>query len=146
MIDSFIIRPAHWQQDRLMIRRVREEVFVIEQSVPADLEWDGRDHEAAHVLAETRNRDVIGTGRLQPSGKIERMAVLSPWRGRGVGSAILRHLIRTAADRGIDEVYLHAQCRAVSFYARFGFEAEGEEFMEADIPHRLMRRSVRLDR
>ena len=53
MIDSFIIRPAHWQQDRLMIRRVREEVFVIEQSVPADLEWDGRDHEAAHVLAET---------------------------------------------------------------------------------------------
>jgi predicted GNAT family N-acyltransferase len=74
------------------------------------------------------------------------MAVLRPWRGIGVGSAILRALIVAASELGIDEVYLHAQNRAVPFYDRFGFEAEGDEFMEAGIPHRLMRRRARMDR
>lgn len=146
MTALFSIRPADWDKDRESIRLVRQAVFVIEQSVPADLEWDGQDEECLHVLAESSNRDVIGTGRLQPSGKIGRMAVLRPWRGIGVGSAILRALIEAASEFGIDEVYLHAQNRAVRFYDRFGFEPEGDEFMEAGIPHRLMRRRARVDR
>ncbi|KPK58467.1 MAG: GNAT family N-acetyltransferase [Gammaproteobacteria bacterium] len=146
MTAVFSIRRADWDKDRDVIRRVRQAVFVVEQSVPADLEWDGQDEACLHVLAESSNRDVIGTGRLQPSGKIGRMAVLRPWRGIGVGSAILRALIVAASELGIDEVYLHAQNRAVPFYDRFGFEAEGDEFMEAGIPHRLMRRRARMDR
>ncbi len=145
MTGRFSIRPADWDKDREEIRRVRQAVFVVEQSVPAELEWDGQDEECLHVLAESSNRDVIGTGRLQPSGKIGRMAVLRPWRGIGVGSALLRALIEAASALGIDEVYLHAQDRAVDFYDRFGFESEGDEFMEAGIPHRLMRRRVRTD-
>ncbi len=145
MTTRFSIRPADWDKDREDIRRVRQAVFVVEQSVPAELEWDGQDEECLHVLAESSNRDVIGTGRLQPSGKIGRMAVLRPWRGIGVGSALLRGLIEAASAQGIDEVYLHAQDRAVEFYDRFGFETEGDEFMEAGIPHRLMRRRLRTD-
>lgn len=146
MTTEFNIRTAEWDRDREAIRLVRQTVFVVEQSVPSDLEWDGKDERCLHVLAESSNRDVIGTGRLQPSGKLGRMAVLRPWRGLGVGSAILRALIEAAAESGIDEIYLHAQNRAISFYDRFGFEPEGEEFMEAGIPHRLMRRRVRVNR
>lgn len=145
MTAGFIVREADWQTDRDLIRAVREQVFVVEQSVPVDIEWDGLDDRCVHVLAESPNRDVIGTGRLHGSGKIGRMAVLRPWRGIGVGSALLARLVEAAAGRGIDEVYLHAQSRVVGFYARFGFEVEGAEFIEADIPHRLMRRGLRLD-
>ena len=145
MREGFTVRPADWERDREAIRQVRQTVFVVEQSVPPTLEWDGLDAACRHVLAETPNRDVIGTGRLQSSGKIGRMAVLRPWRGIGVGSAILRRLLETAKEAGFDEVYLHAQSRAIPFYARFGFETDGAEFMEADIPHRLMRRRVSSD-
>lgn len=145
MIAGIEIRLADWDRDREVIRAIRSEVFIGEQDVPPDIEWDGRDGECLHVLAETSNRDVIGTGRLHKSGKIGRMAVLRPWRGKGVGSALLTRLLEEACQRRIDEVYLHAQSHALDFYRRAGFETEGEEFMEADIPHRLMRRQTRLD-
>jgi predicted GNAT family N-acyltransferase len=70
------------------------------------------------------------------------MAVMPLWRGRGVGAAIMRCLIEAARQGGLDEVFLHAQSRVVEFYARFGFEVEGEEFDEAGIPHRYMRRRL----
>jgi predicted GNAT family N-acyltransferase len=145
MIPEFEIRLADWDRDREMIRRIRREVFIGEQSVPPDVEWDGRDEECLHVVAKSSNRDAIGTGRLHASGKIGRMAVLRPWRGNGVGSALLTRLVEEACRRRIDEVFLHAQSHALGFYQRAGFEAEGEEFMEAGIPHRLMRRQTRLD-
>lgn len=144
-MGDFTVREAVWAEDQATIRRIRECVFVLEQSVPEDIEWDGQDSGCVHVLAESSNRDAIGTGRLQGSGKIGRMAVLRPWRGAGVGAALLARLLEAAAERGIDEVYLHAQSQVVGFYARFGFEAEGDEFMEADIPHRLMRRRTTVD-
>lgn len=136
---QFHVRLADWGRDEAAIRQVREEVFVVEQAVPADLEWDGLDPDCAQAVAESEECDVIGTGRLHPGGKIGRMAVLPQWRGTGVGAAILRLLMDEARQRGMAEVYLHAQTRVLGFYERFGFEAEGEEFEEADIPHRAMR-------
>ncbi|UCC13911.1 MAG: GNAT family N-acetyltransferase [Gammaproteobacteria bacterium] len=142
MID-FEIRIADWKVDREAIRNVRETVFVREQSVDPELEWDGLDAECVHAIAENRNRDVVGTGRLQLSGKIGRMAVLQPWRKLGVGTAILERLVESARETGIDEVFLHSQKAAIAFYARHGFVCEGDEFQEAGIPHRLMKRGLR---
>lgn len=139
MNQSFSVRPADWAADAGKIREIREAVFVVEQAVDPDLEWDGLDDQCLQALAEDENRDAVGTGRLHPSGKIGRMAVMPLWRSRGVGAAILQCLIESARQGGLEEVYLHAQSRVLEFYARFGFEAEGEEFDEAGIPHRLMR-------
>ncbi len=135
------VRTADWNVDRAALRVVREQVFVREQAVPIELEWDEFDALCQHVVAEVAGQ-AIGTGRLLPDGHIGRMAVLQTWRGRGVGSALLDALLRLARDRGIPRVRLNAQSRAVAFYRRHGFVAEGEEFIEAGIPHRSMWREV----
>jgi predicted GNAT family N-acyltransferase len=137
--SQFETRLADWARDEAALRTLRTAVFVEEQSVPASEEWDGLDPECVHAVAEHPTAGVIATGRLHPSGKIGRMAVLAEWRGRGVGTAILRRLLDEAQHRGLEGVYLHGQLPVVGFYARFGFVAEGPEFDEAGIPHRLMR-------
>lgn len=140
MNDSrFTVRRARWPRDILALRSVREPVFVEEQQVPLELEWDDADPLCIHVLAEDRDNQPIGTGRLSTDGKIGRMAVLEPWRGRGVGGAIVQALLEEARSLGISECRLHAQTSVLRFYARHGFTAEGPEFREAGISHRLMR-------
>lgn len=143
--ESFRVRRAAWQDDLPAIRRIRDQVFVEEQEVASDEEWDGLDPDCLHVLAEDQNRDAIGTARLHPSGKIGRMAVVKEWRGRRVGAAMLDDLIRHARQWGLGTVFLHAQTRALGFYERAGFEAEGEEFEEAAIAHFLMRMKLVVD-
>ena len=135
------IRAADWNVDRAALRAVREQVFVREQAVPLELEWDEFDPLCQHVVAEDAGK-AIGTGRLLPDGHIGRMAVLASWRGQGVGRALLEALLRLAHDRGIRRVKLNAQSRAVGFYQRHGFVAEGQEFIEAGIAHRAMWRDV----
>ena len=122
-----------WGVDRPLLQEVRREVFVAEQQVPEEEEWDEDDPLSVHVLA-TRNREPVGTGRLTPAGKIGRMAVLSEVRGRGVGSGILRMLVGEALHRGLVELRLNAQVHAIPF------STEGPVCLEAGIPHRSMRR------
>ena len=136
------LREATWATDRAAIESVRRAVFIVEQGIPESEEWDAADPVCRHVLAESRNRDAVGTGRLEATGKIGRVAVLPQHRGTGVGGAIVRHLVDRARGLGLGEVYLHAQSAAVVFYERLGFRAEGPEFDEAGIPHRRMRRRV----
>lgn len=136
--SSFQIRRAVWDRDRDSLRRIREEVFVQEQKVPLELEWDGRDEEALHLLAETADRQPIGTARMLPDGHIGRMAVLPEWRCCGVASALLRELVHIAREQGHSRPYLNAQTRALGFYLRRGFVTEGPQFMDANIPHRRM--------
>ncbi|MCG6871211.1 MAG: GNAT family N-acetyltransferase [Gammaproteobacteria bacterium] len=138
-MNEITVREACWPEDEPAIHHIREVVFVIEQRVEAELEWDGEDAHCRHVLARDAAGTPVGTGRLSATGKIGRMAVLKAYRGRGVGRQILQALLRLARDAGQREVYLHAQTRALDFYAAAGFRAEGEEFEEADIPHRRMR-------
>lgn len=128
---------ASWVADRALIERIRREVFVREQGIPEYEEWDDEDATSVHVLA-TLNRDPVGTGRLNGAGKIGRIAVMSGLRGRGIGTEILRRLLREARRQGIREPYLHAQVQAVPFYERLGFSREGGEFDEAGIPHLRM--------
>jgi predicted GNAT family N-acyltransferase len=135
---SFIVRPANWTVDREGLRAIRRAVFIEEQGVPEELEWDEHDEHCRHVLALAAGGGRIGTGRLSPDGRIGRMAVLREWRGRGVGSAVLQALLQQARVDGYTTVRLHAQTHALAFYARHGFEATGPEFLEANIVHRSM--------
>lgn len=139
MIDGrYFIEPAVWSVDADDLKAVRTEVFIEEQSIPENEEWDADDALADHALARTPDGQAIGTGRLTLSGYIGRMAVIKAWRGEGVGEALLRHLIERAAARGLRHLKMHAQTYAIPFYARSGFRAEGPEFIECGIPHQTM--------
>lgn len=143
MIDpGFHVEPASWDADRDALRAIRDQVFIREQQVPVEEEWDELDPQCQHVLARDAGGAAIGTGRLTPTRKIGRMAVLASWRGRGVGAAMLQQLVERARELGWREVSLHAQVSAIGFYQRFGFQAYGEEFEEAGIRHRAMRREL----
>ncbi len=136
---SFLIRSASWQADRARLEFVRRRVFIIEQKIPESEEWDDADENSSHVLAFSEKRDAVGTGRLEPTGKIARLAVLGEYRGQGVGSAMLIRLVEEARQRDFDQVYLHAQTHALNFYKKFGFVSDEEIFSEGGIPHVLAR-------
>lgn len=119
---------------------IRARVFIEEQGVPFDLEVDGLDGEASHVLALVDGQPV-GTARLRQvdgHGKVERVAVLLEWRGSGAGRALMAALHDLARQQGLAEIELHAQIQVVPFYERLGYEASGPEFMDAGIAHRAM--------
>ena len=137
---SFALRTVAWAQEETKLRAVRIAVFVIEQNIPEELEWDEHDAVSVHVLAEDAGGTPVGCGRLLPDGHIGRLAVLSDWRGKGVGAAMLARLTDIARERGDTRVVLNAQVRAMPFYARYGYEPVGEPFIEAGIPHQAMAR------
>jgi len=139
---TYTIRSANWQDDGLLLRIIRETVFVKEQQVPVELEWDEFDNDCLHLLAIDTSGRPIGTARLLSDGHIGRMAVLKEWRGKGVGSAMLRRLLEEAKKRHIRQVVLNAQTVAAGFYRKFGFQVEGEEFIDAGIPHVKMIREM----
>ncbi len=126
------------------IRSLRDTVFVQEQGVSRELEWDGEDARCTHVLARNDSGIPIGTGRMRPDGKIGRLAVLADWRGHGIGGELLELLISKANEFKLKSVYLHAQTRAISFYEKYGFRKEGSEFIEAGISHVKMVKDLRL--
>ena len=138
--QGFTIRDVTWAQEEEKLRAVRLAVFVVEQNIPEEHEWDEQDAVSVHALAEDRDGVPIGCGRLLPDGHIGRLAVLSDWRGQGVGAGLLLHLVELARKRGHARVLLNAQTHAVPFYARYGFEPSAEPFMEAGIPHQEMAR------
>ncbi len=131
--------PVSWDADRPVLERIRREVFIIEQQMAESDEWDGEDLSCVHVIARL-NRDPVGTGRLNPAGKIGRIAVFTGLRGRGIGTLILRCLLDEARRLGIREPFLHAQVQAVPFYEKLGFASEGDVFDEAGILHVRMTR------
>ena len=135
MVPPFTVRLLTWNEARPAARKIRELVFIIEQGVPRELEWDDQDEVSVHVLAFDGVGCEIGTARLLPDGHIGRMAVLSEWRRRGVGSALARALMVRALQAGCESVQLNAQRRAQAFYERLGFVPVGPEFQEAGIAH-----------
>ncbi|NOX92318.1 MAG: GNAT family N-acetyltransferase [Gammaproteobacteria bacterium] len=138
----FKIRRVTWQNAETELRILREFVFIREQNVPPELEWDGKDENAVHVLACDEKGRGIGTARMTPDGHIGRMAVLRAWRRRGVGSEMLTALVTIARARQLSRVKLDAQTQAIDFYLRHDFTPQGETFMDANIPHQHMTRSL----
>ena len=125
---------ADWSRTEMTAKPIRQAVFIEEQNVPEQEEWDNYDENALHVVASL-DGNPIGTARLTSDAVIGRMAVLSEFRGQGVGTAMLKQLIQIAKKSRLKTVQLNAQKTAVEFYAKHGFIAEGEEFMDAGIPH-----------
>lgn len=132
------VEIADWQRDARVLGTIREAVFVDEQRVPMELEWDDLDPECTHVIAYAEQGQPVATGRLLADGHIGRLAVLKPWRGQGIGSQVLCALVNIARSRGIVTCALNAQTHAIAFYERYGFVAEGDEFDDAGIAHRHM--------
>ena len=132
------VNQTSWQDSEPEIRHIRTAVFVEEQNVPLDLDFDGLDAQCIHWLAYADNI-AVGTGRLLPDGHFGRMAVLKPHRQQGVGQTIMRAVIDTALAERLPELYLHAQLSALPFYSGLGFVGYGEQFMDADMPHIAMR-------
>lgn len=142
IVEGFHIEGADFAHDGELLRDIRRRVFIEEQGVPPEIEQDVRDAGCRHVLARADDGTPIGTGRIDPEGKIGRMAVLPDWRDRGVGAAILQALVDLARGQRLERVYLDAQAPAVRFYERHGFAAEGERFVVAGIEHQRMAREV----
>lgn len=136
------VRLGAWIDLREEAAPIRYAVFVDEQKVPTEIELDDWDALSLHALALDAQGRVLGTGRLLPDGHIGRMAVLQSARGQGVGTALLRALLQAARARGDREVVLSAQTHAMPFYEKAGFIAEGDEYDDAGIPHRQMRRRM----
>jgi len=124
------------QQKFDAVRQIRETVFIIEQEVEETDEFDEFEAISTHYLM-TFNHQPIGTARWRVIGekvKLERFAVLKEFRGNQHGEALLKAVIEDAEKLG-KPLYLHAQLKAIPFYARQGFEKVGEQFSECDIEH-----------
>ncbi|MEM1344146.1 MAG: GNAT family N-acetyltransferase [Pseudomonadota bacterium] len=122
---------------------LRARVFVEEQGVDAALEFDGLDDTCRHYRS-TLGQEIVATARvrwLDGAAKIQRVAVAKAVRGRGVGAALMRHILADVGDSA-SEAVLDSQVGAIGFYERLGFSAEGPEFLDAGIPHRRMRRPL----
>jgi YbgC/YbaW family acyl-CoA thioester hydrolase len=136
MVD---VRVGAWDELGRDASAIRTEVFVDEQKIPAEMEWDEADAACVHAVAYNRFGLALATGRLLQHvpgvAKIGRMAVRQTLRGSGVGRHVLDALMQRARERGDHEVLLHAQSSAAAFYARAGFSVRGAEFEEAGIPH-----------
>jgi YbgC/YbaW family acyl-CoA thioester hydrolase len=143
MVD---VRVGSWDELGRDAQAIRNAVFVQEQRIPAEMEWDAADEGCTHAVAYNRFGMPLGTGRLLEHvpgvAKIGRMAVSQTMRGARIGRAVLDALMRAAREQGDREVILHAQLTAAPFYARAGFAERGPAFEEAGIPHVEMVRAI----
>lgn len=132
------------QSDFAICMAIRMEVFVFEQDVPADVEWDAFDRTSTHFFARAEGKPVA-TARLREEkgiAKIERMAVRKDYRGKGVGDTLLNRVMDSAKAKGLTRARVSAQDHAVPFYEKLGFAVTGDGYMEAGIPHHAMERAL----
>ncbi|MEU4261102.1 GNAT family N-acetyltransferase [Streptomyces argenteolus] len=150
---AYSTRRAVDESDLAACFQVRKDVFVGEQQVPEEIEYDAHDARAVHVLAVAADGTALGTGRLLHGaaaagrtggdltvGSLGRLAVTREARGLGVGAALVRAIEEEARALGLAGVDLHAQTHALGFYERLGYVAYGPEFPDAGMPHQAMRR------
>ena len=130
-------RTANWIDDKEILSAIRRQVFIEEQHVPEEMEWDGYDESSTHYLTTLDNK-VVAVARLKPDGQLGRMAVLTEFRHQGIGSNLLKFILQDIKNKNLTSVYLHAQVSAIAFYQKQGFEEHGDVFYEANIPHRKM--------
>ena len=123
------------------IRSIRESVFINEQSIAPEIEFDGLDSSAIHAVVTVDGKRV-GTGRILSDGHIGRIAIMRDFRGLGLGSKIVLSLIDEAKLSGYKRVYLGSQKQAIDFYTKLGFTPFGEEFIKAGIVHLSMEKTL----
>jgi predicted GNAT family N-acyltransferase len=137
MSQNFHIEVISWQSEmQAKLKAIREEVFIKEQHVPLDIEWDEFDETAIHLLALDEDASAIACARiLIDKAKIGRMGVLKPWRGLGLGYALLEKAIEVCKSHGLQKVTLSSQTHAIKFYEKAGFVVTSEAYIDANIWH-----------
>ncbi len=132
-------RSGGWSELAEAAVCVRDAVFVVEQGISKTLEHDGCDATFFHVVLFVAAAPVA-TGRMSPTGKIGRVAVLSPYRRRGLGKKVMAVLEGLAIEKGLSSVFIHAQSHVIPFYRKLSYVSYGDPFWEAGIPHHGMRK------
>jgi len=144
-MDNLIIKKVDTLQELSDAQEVRRQVFIEEQGIKREEEFDGLDQNSDHIIVYGNNVPV-GTARIRYKNdvlaKLERIAVLKSYRGRGIGRGIVKASLKLAQTKGASEVTLHAQQSAIGFYEKLGFQQEGEPFEEAGIPHIAMSKKL----
>jgi predicted GNAT family N-acyltransferase len=138
---NYSIIITSWKENQQALSQIRQTVFIEEQHVPEELEWDNEDKDCVHVLALNDNKPA-GVARIKKDGHIGRMAVLKNYRKKGIGSALLNKLTAFAQSNNYTKLYLHAQVDAIKFYKKHGFKVCSQEFMDAGIPHMTMEKRI----
>ncbi len=144
-MPDYEIRRLEWETARNDAYTVRQEVFVQEQDVPEEVELDGEDGDAIHLVAYDGELPV-GTARLRTvdgaTGKAERLAVRADHRGEGLGRRLMERLEDIAREQDCARIHLHAQTRVEGFYDSLGYETVSDVFEEAGIPHIKMKKEL----
>ncbi len=133
-MSKIIIRIADFKTDFTQIKEIRTAVFIKEQNVPVELEWDEFDNDSTHILAYYNNK-AVATARLVNDGHIGRMAVLKVYRRRNIGKKMLKYILELAHKNQITKIELSAQQHAVEFYKKQGFSVISDIYLDAGIPH-----------
>lgn len=133
-IQQVVIEQVTWAQAEPLLRAVRTVVFIDEQFVTPEFEWDDIDAGAVHLLAMVKNQ-AVACLRIIDYKKIGRMAVLKEWRDKGIGMALLRKAIEICQQHGSAYMKLSAQTHAIGFYEKAGFTQVSGEYCDVDIPH-----------
>lgn len=139
MHNTFTVSLVSWHDGEPLLKSIRKAVFIDEQGISPELEWDGLDEDCRHALLLSSQGEAIGCGRMMADGHIGRIAVLPAWRKQKVGTAIMEALLNYARAHDYPQVDVDAQTYAIPFYKTFGFDEEGEVFLDAGLPHIKMR-------
>jgi predicted GNAT family N-acyltransferase len=140
MENNLKVEVVKWIDGYDSLTMIREKVFIEEQKVTSQLEWDGMDENAMHFLV-FKDEEAIGCARavvIKNYMQLGRMAVLKEYRGQGIGSALLEKAIVTAKLNQISSIHISAQCYAIDFYLKFGFKVMSDIYLDAEILHRDM--------
>jgi predicted GNAT family N-acyltransferase len=141
MKNNLKIEIVKWIDGLSQLKNIREKVFIQEQKVTPQLEWDGMDEKAIHFLV-FNDKAAIGCARaivIKDHMQLGRMAVLKEYRGQGIGGALIEKAVTTAKLNQLSAIYISAQCHAIDFYKKFGFEVTSDIYLDAEIPHRDMK-------
>ena len=137
MKNNLKVEIVKWIDDQAQLKNIREKVFIQEQKVTPELEWDGMDEKAIHFLV-FKDEKAIGCARaivIKSRMQLGRMAVLKEYRGQGAGSTLIEKAIVTAKLKQLSGIHISAQCNAINFYVKFGFEVMGDTYLDAEILH-----------
>ena len=140
MKNNLKVEIVKWIDGHAQLKNIREKVFIQEQKVTPELEWDGMDEKAIHFLV-FKDEKAIGCARaivIKSRMQLGRMAVLKEYRCQGAGSTLIEKAIVTAKLKQLSGIHISAQCNAINFYVKFGFEVMGDTYLDAEILHRDM--------
>ena len=140
MENNLKIEIVKWIDGLSQLKNIREKVFIQEQKVTPQLEWDGMDEKAIHFLV-FNDKAAIGCARaivIKDHMQLGRMAVLKEYRSQGIGGALIEKAMTIAKLNQLSAIYISAQCHAIDFYKKFGFEVTSDIYLDAEIPHRDM--------